>query len=62
MEAKTMKISIQSLDKIVENSSSSGHKHGGLNETLEKIHKPLSFKNRVWRGEDLCIHHCHWCI
>lgn len=57
-----MKMSLQNLDEIVENSSSSGHKHGGLDETLEKIHKPPCFKNRVWRGKDLCIRHCQNCI
>lgn len=37
MEAKTIKVSIQGLDKTLKNSSTRDHRHDGLDETLEEI-------------------------
>lgn len=49
MEAKTIKASIQDLDKIVKNSSISDHKHNGLGEALEEILKPPCLENSIGR-------------
>lgn len=54
MEAKTIKASIQDLDKIVKNSSISDHKHNGLGETLEEILKPPCLENRECREGKIC--------
>lgn len=48
MEVKTIKASIQGLDKMVKNSSISDHKHDGLDETLEEILKPPCLEKREY--------------